>query len=309
MINAIVQPARQAAVPSLVPVGLAGRANAMVATAGTIASAAGFALAGLILALTFRSNGTRVLFLVDAATFAIAAVIMQGIPSLGGGSMATRVTGALRRAWSIEAARPHLTIGALAGFLLAMSFPALFALAYKVATSEIPGAQAYSLLEVVLSGGVFVGTLIVGRAVSIGTMRTAGAGLLLTGIFSLAMTFEPSLLTVAAFLFVASIGNPIYTVANQTALVEAADTSNRGSVMATRFTFVQTSSIAGTAVGGLLTQVFPQNGPLIAFGVLAIGLVLLGLFALAAGRITSNPLHGAPYEATIRTAAAQPRVK
>jgi MFS family permease len=140
-------------------------------------------------------------------------------------------------------------------------------------------------------------------------MRTAGAGLLLTGIFSLAMIFYPSLLTVAIFLFVASIGNPIYTVANQTALVEVADPSNRGSVMATRFTFVQTASIAGTAVGGLLTQV-PHNGPLVAFGVLSIGLILLGLFALAAGRVITNRLHGRAFEeATIRTAAAQPRAK
>jgi MFS family permease len=310
MINAIVQPARQAAVPSLVPAGLAGRANAMVAQVGTLASAAGFGLAGLILALTFHSNGTRVLFLVDAATFAVAAVIMQGIPTLGGGATTTRLTGALRRAWSIEAARPHLTIGALAAFLLAMSFPALFALAYRVATSDVPGAQAYSLLEVVLSAGVFVGALIVGRAVSIGTMRTAGAGLLLTGVFSLAMVFYPSLVAVAVFLFIASIGNPIYTVANQTALVEAADSSNRGSVMATRFTFVQTASIAGTAVGGLLTQAVPHNGPQVAFGVLSIGLILLGLFALAAGRVITNRLHGRPYEeATIRTAAAHPRAK
>jgi len=94
---------------------------------------------------------------------------------------------------------------------------------------------------------------------------------LLTGVFSLALTFYPSLFTVAVFLFVASIGNPIYTVANQTALVEAADASNRGSVMATRFTFVQIASIAGTALGGLLTQVIPHNGSLFAFGVLESG--------------------------------------
>ena len=307
MVNAIVQPARQAAVPGLVPAGQVGRANAMVAAAGTLAGAVGFGLAGFILALTFQSSQTRVLFLVDAATFVIAAAIMLGIPSLGGGTTTMRLTGALRRAWSTDAARPHLAIGAMAAFLLSMSFPALFALAYKLSTS---GAQAYSLLEVVLSAGVLVGTIIVGRAVSIGTMRTAGAGLLLTGIFSLAMTFSQSLLPVAVFLFVASIGNPIYTVANQTALVEAADPPNRGSVMATRFTFVQTASIAGIAIGGLLTQVDPKNGPLIAYGVLAVGLILLGLFAIAAGRVPSNPLHGSAYEeATMQAAAAHPRVK
>jgi putative nucleotidyltransferase with HDIG domain len=307
MIDAIVQPSRQAAVPGLVPIGQVGRANAMVAAAGTLAGAAGFGLAGLILALTFQANGTRVLFLIDAATFAIAAVITLGIPSLGGGASMVRLTGAWRRAWSIDAARPHLAIGAVAAFLISMSFPALFALAYKLSTS---GAQTYSLLEVVLSAGVFAGTLLVGRAVSIGTMRTAGAGLLLTGIFSLAMAFGPTTLIVAIFLFMASIGNPIYTVANQTALVEAADPSNRGSVMATRFTLVQTASIAGIAIGGLVTEVDQMNGPHIAYGVLAVGLILLGLFALAAGRSLSNPLHGSPYEdAAMPAAAARPPVK
>src|SRR2546430_4139336 len=42
MINAIVQPARQAAVPVLVPTGQVGRANAMGATVGTLAGAIGF---------------------------------------------------------------------------------------------------------------------------------------------------------------------------------------------------------------------------------------------------------------------------
>jgi len=307
MIEAIVQPARQAAVPGLVAIGQVGRANAMVAAAGTLAGAAGFGVAGMILALTLRANGTRVLFLIDAATFAIAALIMLGIPSLGGGITTMRLTGALRRAWSIGTVRPHLAIGTIAAFLLSMSFPALFALAYRLSTN---GAQTYSWLEVVLSAGVFLGTIVVGRAVSIGTMQTAGAGLLLTGIFSLAMTFNPSLFPVAALLFVASIGNPIYLVANQTALVEAADESNRGSVMATRFTFVQTASIAGIAVGGFMAQIDPKNGPLVAYVVLAVGLILLGLFALALGRVISNPLHGAAYEeATMQAAAAHPPAK
>ena len=124
------------------------------------------------------------------------------------------------------------------------------------------------------------------------------------------MVLFPCPLTIAVLLLIASVGNPIYTVANQTALVEAADQSNRGTVMATRFTFVQTASIAGTAVGGLLTQLIPHYGPLVAYGVLAIGLILLGLFALAAGRVISNPLVGRAFqEATNRAAAAQPRAK
>ena len=111
------------------------------------------------------------------------------------------------------------------------------------------------------------------------------------------------LLFVAGALFVASIGNPIYTVANQTALVEAADSSTRGIVMASRFGVVQTAMIAGAAAGGFITQAF---GPLAAYGVLAIGLILLGMFAIAAGRRPSNRLTGQAYEEAALVAAGAP---
>jgi len=112
---------------------------------------------------------------------------------------------------------------------------------------------------------------------------------------------NPAMMWIAIALFIASIGNPIYAVANQTAVLEAADSSNRGSVMATRFGLVQTASIVGTAAGGFITQ---QYGPLAAYGVIGVGLVLLALYAIAAGRSTTNPLHGAAYEeATLRTSA------
>jgi MFS family permease len=104
-------------------------------------------------------------------------------------------------------------------------------------------------------------------------------------------------------LFIASIGNPIYAVANQTAVLEAAEPSNRGSLMATRFGLVQTASIIGAAVGGLITK---QYGPLAAYGVIGIGLVLLAMYAIAAGRSTTNPLLGADYEeANLRAAGPQ----
>jgi predicted MFS family arabinose efflux permease len=173
------------------------------------------------------------------------------------------------------------------------------ALAYQVPGN---GGQIYSILEVIGTIGIFAGSIAVGRFAAIGSMRTVGAGLLFTGVFSLAISMRPSLAIIALFLFVASIGNPIYAVANQTALMEAADASNRGSVMATRFGLVQTASIAGAAVGGLVTS---ARGPFAAYGVLGVGLVLLALYALAAGRNTVNPIHGAAYEeAQVRAAAA-----
>jgi putative nucleotidyltransferase with HDIG domain len=316
-INAVVQPARQAAIPGLVAAGQVGKANAIVLATSMLAGATGFAIAGGILA-AFHS--TTALFIADAVTFALAGAIVFGIPTLGGGASKAPVSGALNRTWSIVAARPHLVVGTLAAFLIPMSYPALLALAYRLSspvsgpidqTSPL-GGQIYSILEVVASIGIFAGSIAVSRFKAIGSMRTVGAGLLVTGIFSLGIAVSPTLVNqsvifIAAALFVASIGNPIYAVANQTALMEAADSSNRGTVMATRFGLVQTASIVGAAVGGLVTAAY---GPLAAYGVLAVGLVLLAMYALAAGRSTTNALHGAAYEeAQMQAAAAHPQAK
>jgi len=303
-INAVVQPARQAAIPSLVPSGQVGKANAMVAATTMFSGAVGFGLAGAILAFSPRSTNmmlVNMLFIADAATFALAAAIVLGIPNLGGGARFAPISGALQRSWSIIAARQHLVIGALAAFFIPVSFPALVALSYQMSCQPshpqcVLGGQNYSLLELILSVGLVAGTLIVTRFKAIGTMRTVGAGLLLTGLFSIGIAVSPSLPVIAIVLFVASLGNPIYAVANQTAIVEAADALNRGSIMATRFGLVQTASLVGVGVGGLITK---QAGPLAAYGVLGVGLVILAMYALAAGRSTINPLHGAPYEEAV----------
>lgn len=296
LINAIVQPARQASIPSLVPPGQVGKANAMVAATTMLASAVGFGLAGAVLA--WSPGSTNMLFVVDAATFALGASILLGVPTLGGGVAKTPVFGAIRRSWSVVQARPHLVVGTLASCLLPLSFPALVALAYNMSCSPKvlacpQGGQTYSVLEVVLSVGILIGSLVVSRMSSIGSMRMAGAGLFVTGALSIVIAMSSNPIVIAIALLVASVGNPIYQIANQTALVESADIRNRGTIMSTRFGLVQTASILGTAVGGLITK---EWGPYSAYLVLGVGLIILALYAIAAGRSTTNPLHGAAYE-------------
>src|SRR2546428_1149966 len=296
-INAIVQPARQAAIPALVPHGQVGKANAMVSATTMLAGAVGFGLAGTILA--WSPTSTSMLFWADAATFALSAAIVMGVPNLGGGVLQARVSGALRRTWSLTQARPHLLVGTLASFLIPLSFPALVAMAYQVSCNPndlqcAQGGQTYSALELVLTVGLFAGSIAVTRISSIGTMRVVGQGLLLTGVMSVVIAASPTtyIWLIAMAWCIASTGMPVYQIANQTALIEAADASIRGSVMATRFGLVQTASIVGIAVGGLLTK---EYGPFAAYGALGIGLVLLAMYAIAAGRSTTNPLHGAAY--------------
>src|SRR4029077_8695320 len=112
-------------IPSLVPSGQVGKANAMVAATTMFSGAIGFGLAGAILAFSPRTTNmmlVNMLFIADAATFALAAAIILGIPNLGGGARLAPISGALQRSWSIIAARQHLVIGTLAAFLIPVSF-------------------------------------------------------------------------------------------------------------------------------------------------------------------------------------------
>jgi putative nucleotidyltransferase with HDIG domain len=296
-INGIVQPAKQAAIPGLVPGGQVGKANAIVSATTMLAGAIGFGVAAAYFGRFANPVDGKWLFIGDGITFLLAAGIIFGIPTLGGGSVSTRVSGAIRRSWAVIAARPYFVISTLAAFLIPMSLPALLALSYRIASD---GSQAYSTLELVTSLGIFAGALIVSRLTAIGSLRTVGAGLLLTGAFSVAIAQTGDFGMVVVALFLASIGNPIYTVATQTALVVAADASNRGSVMATRLGLAQTAGIVGMAIGGLVTKI---SGPWFVYGLLGAGLVTLAMYAIAAGRSTTNPLHGAAYEeATLQQA-------
>src|SRR5260370_27986458 len=96
--------------------------------------------------------------------------------------------------------------------------------------------HTYLTLELVISIGIFVGSIAVALLSAIGTMRTVGAGLFLTGVFSIAIAMSsslpmnPPLMWIGIALFIASIGNPIYAVAIQTAILDASCPLNRGSV-------------------------------------------------------------------------------
>src|SRR3989441_371224 len=98
-INAIVQPARQAAIPALVPHGQVGKANAMVSATTMLAGAVGFGLAGTILA--WSPTSTSMLFWADGATFALSAAIVMGVPNLCGGRLQASRAGASLRTWSV----------------------------------------------------------------------------------------------------------------------------------------------------------------------------------------------------------------
>ena len=90
-----------------------------------------------------------------------------------------------------------------------------------------------------------------------------------------------TLTLVAILLLFASAGNPVYSVANVTALMDISDASNRGTIMSSRFAITQLALIVGTATGALISKLV---GPAATYGVLGAGLVGLGLVAAVLSR-------------------------
>ena len=274
-VNAIVGPARQAALPELVEPREVGPANAGISAASMIAGTAGYALAGLVIWATLS---TFWLFLVDGLTFLLAGVLVFGLGNLGGG-VQVGIWSGISRTWAVVRARSHLLVAGAAAFFLSMSFPTLITLAYSLKGTR-EGPQTYVILEVMLATGIVLGSIVVGRMRSIGSMRTVAQGLVLTGVLSVGIAMSPYWL-VAILLLFASAGNPVYSVANVTSLMDISDGSNRGTIMSSRFAITQLALILGAASGALVSKFV---GPAATYGVLGAGLVGVGLLAAILSR-------------------------
>ncbi len=275
-VNAIVEPARQAALPELVEPREVGPANAGISAAGMIAGAGGYALAGLVIWATLSAFW---LFLADGLTFLLAGILVFGLGNLGGGVKRVGIWSGIGRTWSVVRARSHLLVAGAAAFFISMSFPTLITLAYSLNGGK-EGARTYVILEVMLATGIVFGSIIVGRMRNIGSMRTVAQGLVLTGVLSVGIAMSPYWL-VAILLLFASAGNPVYAVANVTVLMEISDGSNRGTIMSSRFAITQLALIAGAATGALISKLV---GPSATYGVLGAGLIGLGLVAAILSR-------------------------
>lgn len=272
--GAIAQPARQAAIKELVEASEVGGANALVQLGDMAAKIAGYPLAGIILVVT--ANNVSWLFAVDGVTFLVAAGLMLRVGSVGGGVGSVAARGGFIRAWSVGRARVHLVLATLAAFVLGMSLPTLIVYSYEIRPA---GPRTYTLLEGCLAVGVVVGAWIVGRFRRIGAMGTAGTGLLVLGVCSVGFALAPVLPVAAVLLFLASVGNPIYLVGNQTAIMEAAEHSTVGTLMSVRYGLTQAAAILGSAVAGLVNA---SAGPRWTYALMGVAVCVLAVGALSA---------------------------
>jgi len=272
--SAISQAAREAAIPQLVKHEDIPNANAVIAGATTTAQAVGYPLAAVIL---WSTSSTTPMFLIDAVTFVIAAVLTSAAGNLGGGITSRSIGGALRTAWALPPVRFPLLIAGAGALLISMTLPALVVLAYQLASN---GARAYTILEVVITIGMVAGAVILGRWRSIAVRLATIIGLLVMGALSLVVVVSPWLALTSLALLVASIGNQIYVVGNRSEIQQAVPGDRRGSVMATRAVIAETLVIVGAGIGGVLTGVI---GGRATYSVVSIGLLVLGAMVWTRG--------------------------
>jgi MFS family permease len=263
-IEALVQPSRQAAVPELVATGEVGAANSLLMTAITVAQAAGFAAAGIALA---HFPDPRPLYFIDAFTFAAAAVLVATLNGMGGGIVTITLRGGVRRAWTVPGVRPILVVAAATALFVGMLNPALLPAAYALSSN---GPTAFTLLQVCLIGGGLVGSVAAGRIERGKRLRALAISLWVfaAGVFAVAVS--PGLLLAGLAVAVSGVGNAVYSVTNNTALMEMAVSTNRGTVMSARFTMAQVAKGLGLATGAAMTV---WLGPLRAFGFFGLGLL------------------------------------
>ena len=244
-IEALVQPARQAAVPRLVGEEQIEASNSILMSGFALAQALGFAVAGVFLTLL---PDPRPLYWADALTFAVAAGLTASLPSLGGGLITVRFLGGLGRALRLPVVRPLLLGGGAANLMIGMGLPAILPIAFLLSGA---GAAAYTLLEVAVIGGILLGSVLAARISSHRTIQAMAGSLWLFSVACLAVALTPGLPGAVLGMAASGIGNAVFAVSVRSALMRAAPPDVRGTVMAVRFSLTQAAQVLGLGLGAL----------------------------------------------------------
>jgi predicted MFS family arabinose efflux permease len=266
--EALVQPARLAAITTVVPERHIESANSVVVTAFSIAQAAGFALAGVVLATLADA---RLAFYGDALTFGLSALLVLTLPNLGGGIHTFRLRGGALGLLQRPSLRPLLLVAGGANLLIGMGTPVILPVAYQLWRS---GAVAYTWLEVALIAGLVLGSLVAPRIPVSRTLQGLAAALVLFALAAFGVGFTPILAGAVFAILWTGVGNAVYAVTNRSALMRRAEPREQGSVMAARYTLGQAAQIIGLGAGALCATLIGAQPTFVATGA---GLLVVAL--------------------------------
>ena len=270
-------PARQALVPTLVPLAAFPRAVTLASTIQALAFAAGPALAGLAIA----RGGPRLAYGLY--------VVLIAVNWVGIGFLRPVRDGGERRAPSWQAVREGLAFVRRQPVVLGCMALDMFAVVFASATALLPAYQrilgiddrAFGLLASSLEIGALLTAAVMvlrppavrpGRALLIGVAVYG----LATVVFGLSQAFPLSL---AAYMVV-GMADQVSVVMRQTAIQLSTPDALRGRVSAVNMIFIQASNQLGAARAGFVAA---ATSP--AFAVVTGGIGCLVVLALVAWRI------------------------
>jgi MFS family permease len=276
-LSAVVQspfePASAAAIPNLVAPVDVPRANALVASTGSAGYLIGPLLGGIVLG---AGASPSTLFVVDAATFVLSALIIAGIrrPFGRGG---TDVYPGLLAGFHLIARRPSLRLLVAAGMASLVGIGIVNVASYPLSLELDGGTEGYGAMTAALGGGGLLGAVLAGRVLAAGPGRVL-VGSFVAGAAGLALSGAAPVLALALFgLALAGAGRGLGDVAATTLLQEHADDEVRSRVFAAQEGAGHVAFTLAALAGGLLVEVADVRGAFAAAAACGAVAVLLAM--------------------------------
>ncbi|MEA2458283.1 MAG: hypothetical protein QOC95_1255 [Thermoleophilaceae bacterium] len=271
---------RGALVALLEPAGQLREGNALLNMALAPAFAVGGAVAGVIVA----TLGSDVALLVDAASFAFAALLVgttRSLPSYAGEpgeaeDWRTRLRGAITYLRQHHYARVLLVAQGVLTIFFTLTIPIEVVYARD---SLDAGTGGYGAFFAAWGVGLVAGSVLYTLARRIPTAAIALAATFLQGATFLALAAAPDITVACAIAVLGGLANGMEEVAILTALQSAVSSRYQTRVMALLETATTATPSIGFLLGGLLATVFTARTAFVAAGA---GILLVALAVVAA---------------------------
>ena len=253
VLDTLFAPAGRSAVPALVHADDLIRANAWMGTSLNLQVALGTLLGGALVA----ALGVRGALAFDAASFALSALLIVGLPSLHAPSSASSQgfldvgREGLSFAWRTRVVRRFLIV-----LFLGVAFAAVdnVALVFLVRQTLGGGPVAFGLVSAAYGLGMIVASVGMSlRSTTVAVTTLLVAAWLATGIGAIATGLAPLLVLAAAAQCIGGFGNGVENVAADTLIQQAVPRAMLGRV----FGLVSTAGFAGS------TLAYAAGGPLL----------------------------------------------
>jgi MFS family permease len=253
VLDTLFAPAGRSAVPALVHADDLLRANAWMGTSLNLQVALGTLLGGALVA----TLGVRGALAFDAASFALSALLIVGLPSLHAPSSASSQgfldvgREGLSFAWRTRVVRRFLIV-----LFLGVAFAAVdnVALVFLVRQTLGGGPVAFGLVSAAYGLGMIVASVGMSlRSTTVAVTTLLVAAWLATGIGAIATGLAPLLVLAAAAQCIGGFGNGVENVAADTLIQQAVPRAMLGRV----FGLVSTAGFAGS------TLAYAAGGPLL----------------------------------------------